>query len=98
MSKCEACKHHSAEGGWFVCDNCKHDESLEDLFQLMTNADHIRRMTDEELAQWIWQIQKETVQYVVTTLGYPNKLDFPFDGAPDMIDWLKQPYKEGDHD
>ena len=52
----------------------------------MTNADHIRSMTDEELAEWICD-----ATYKENEQGYPimrtvNKVWWH--------KWLKQPYKE----
>ena len=52
-----------------------------------TNADHIRDMTDEELAEWICD-----ATYKENEQGYPimrtvNKMWWR--------KWLKQPYKEG---
>ena len=82
---------------------CKECESYEDCLANhyscpdvipMTNAERLRCMTDKELAEWIFQTQKEAVQYVVTQLGYPDKLDFPLDCVQYLIDWLKQPVEE----
>lgn len=43
-----------------------------------TNADHIRSMTDEELAELLFEMQ-----------------DIEYDHKGQPLDWLKQPYKEG---
>ena len=43
-------------------------------FQPMTNADHIRAMTDEELANYIWQLQNTKERR----------------STNDWLDWLKQ--------
>ena len=43
-----------------------------------TNADHIRSMTDEELAEFLIGV------YIQDWWDHPN----------DIADWLKQPYKE----
>ena len=48
-----------------------------------TNADRIRQMTDEELAEWFGKIQYDTAYYCD---GKEQKYPFP-DG---WIDWLRQ--------
>ena len=50
---CTSCKCRIAPGGWAACDGCIHDEGLKDRYEPMTNADRIRNMTDEELADVI---------------------------------------------
>lgn len=86
--KCEQCRGFIDMRGTF------HPKKDNPFMPPQTNADRIRSMTDEELAEWIWQAQKEAVQYVVTQLGYPDKLDFPLDCVQYLIDWLKQPVEE----
>ena len=49
--KCATCKRSSKADGWVVCANCIHNNSRKDRYEPMTNADRIRNMTDEELAQ-----------------------------------------------
>lgn len=53
-----------------------------------TNADHIRSMTDEELAVMFAMLKVE-----LTRLDRPVR---PYHGRDvnDNYDWLKQPYKE----
>lgn len=78
------------------CDNCKHIQTCTRVWRnskkecphyaQMTNADHIRSMTDEELAEWICD-----ATYKENEQGYPimrtvNKVWWH--------KWLKQPYKE----
>ena len=61
-----------------------------------TNADHIRAMSDEELAEWIRNgISSDACDYC------PHN-DFHCNGVPchgkaeaeKIIDWLQQPYEE----
>ena len=49
--KCATCKRSSKADGWVVCANCINNNSRKDRYEPMTNADRIRNMTDEELAQ-----------------------------------------------
>ena len=46
---CDTCKHKNNED-FFVCDVCIHESSLKDRYERITNADRIRAMSDEELA------------------------------------------------
>lgn len=60
-------------------------ESGEDT-KVLTNADHIRSMTDEELA---YLLHSEYFE------GFNKGLDRDFsEMLPYYKDWLKQPYKE----
>ena len=55
-----------------------------------TNADKIRKMSDEELAKYLYQMQKNILRYVATVIGYSEEFDFA-DEAPDLLEWLQQP-------
>ena len=59
------------------CENCEQYHSK----YKPTNADHIRRMTDEELAEWINKHDCHTNLY-----GYDPK--------EAVLDWLKQEVEE----
>ena len=47
---CETCKHRGVGDGFPRCDVCAHSPWIKDEYEPLTNADRIRRMTDEELA------------------------------------------------
>ena len=51
--KCSTCKHSCKADGWVVCANCIHNNSRKDRYEPLTNADRIRNMTDEEMAEKI---------------------------------------------
>lgn len=53
-----------------------------------TNADRIRAMTDEELAEWLCDISSDSCEYCVAT-------DLCYNGHIGMIDWLKEEAKDG---
>ena len=63
-------------------------------YKAQTNADKIREMRDEELAKYLYQMQKNILRYVATVIGYSEEFDFA-DEAPDLLEWLQQPC-EGD--
>ena len=50
MSKCETCARKQYG---YLCDGCIHDPDNKDLYEPMTNADSIRSMSDEELAEFL---------------------------------------------
>ena len=71
----------------------------------LTNADRIRGMTDDELVNWIADINPFYCQtcvyakpcrleYDVETVNYAEKYDCK-DG---ILQWLQQPAEEDDHD
>ena len=59
-----------------------------------TNADRIRRMSDEELAKQLYDMQKQLCIHFAKAVGFPvEELQFQED-APDILDWLQQPAEE----
>ena len=75
------------KGGNYIepedCENCEHYHSK----YKKTNADRIRSMTDEELAEWFGKIQYDTAYY----FSGEDKQEYPY---PDgWLDWLKQEAK-----
>lgn len=56
-----------------------------------TNADRIRAMTDEELAEWFIKVQDDIADYCDWGRAYPPELPTRKDT---WIDWLKQEVKE----
>lgn len=60
----------------------------------LTNAGRIRAMSDEELAETLYGLQKEVCRFMAIRLKYPvEKLKFE-ENLPELIDWLKQPADE----
>lgn len=60
---------------------------------IITNADRIRAMSDEELAKTIYGMQKDLCKHFAEAVGYTEPLEFDED-APDILDWLKQTAEE----
>lgn len=48
---CETCKYTNEDGNGTHCRGCIHN--AEDHYKPITNADRIRNMTDEELAEFL---------------------------------------------
>lgn len=85
--KCSSCKHRIDPDGWAACDGCIHDEGLKDRYEPMTNADRIRNMTDEELAEYL-----SNVHYCPT----PSPCD-PTKNCKDCwTEWLRSPVEESE--
>ena len=78
MSKCETCARKQYG---YLCDGCIHDPDNRDLYEPMTNADRIRGMSDEELAEFLYQV------------GYDNGWGL----KEFALEWLQQPAEEDDH-
>lgn len=51
MGSCEACKYQNKTECEEPCKGCTHNAT--DNYEPMTNADRIRSMSDEELAEWL---------------------------------------------
>lgn len=51
MSECKTCKHEGE-----ICPSVSHYQGFCDGWEPkpITNADKLRTMTDEELAEWVW--------------------------------------------
>lgn len=92
------CKHR-------VMDKCKKDGRpciySEECFEPeeqkpKTNADHIRSMTDEELAEWIYNgASSDPCDYCTPDSCFCDGATCRGKADAEIIaDWLKQPYKE----
>ena len=86
MRNCHRCgKDFSAQYKEVLCEECLKVLGWEST--PITNADHIRSMTDEELAKLLLDGVAEKV--------CPNGCDgCDGDCEGHMLDWLKQPYEE----
>lgn len=87
--KCSSCKNRIRLTGWVACDGCLHNEGLEDRHEPMTNADRIRNMTDEELAERISRMAN--CVYCPIRCGIFGTLE----ECKDMwLSWLRSPVEE----
>ena len=77
---------------------CRHRKDVPDTNVVKTNADHIRSMTDEELADYMSDHAIDDFCYIICggeckAIATFNKT--PFQRCREIVsDWLKQPYKE----
>ena len=79
-------------GGKVYCDHMDGFCHLHDEPPPITNADHIRSMTDEELAEFLMKLLRQGVDCFAEGV-------FPYHPCPQDhdcrkcgVDWLKQPY------
>jgi hypothetical protein len=90
MEKCRGCeafpKCTAETYGNVTCRYLRFSYGMDDRTE-MTNADHIRSMTDEELAE-VW------VEPHCDRRTTPECKSFHGDCIACALDWLKQPYKE----
>ena len=72
MAMCEKCKSNNlieTENGHYCC-NCGWDSVKKDYIKRMTNADRIRSMTDEELAEFLCKVKAD---YQWITQDFPRE-------------------------
>lgn len=60
----------------------------------ITNADRLRKMTNQQLAKQIYDNQKELCRMVYKNLGFEDELNFSEDYS-DILAWLNAPAKTG---
>ena len=60
---CHKCKYGNKQPTDYPCLECEHNRAI-DHYEPMTNADRIRNMTDEELAQYIYGVSEGIAECV----------------------------------
>lgn len=92
MAKCKNCRNFDmaiTSDNEYICNWCEkikdnpHEEIERECeyYEAMTNADRIRSMTDEELAEWIEGF------YACIVLGANIHFDAEIEGS--TLEWLK---------
>lgn len=86
MLRCEKCKHMDVSGKKYPCSEC--DSIVNDLFESKkkTNADRIRSMNIEELAEFLKDVKAD---YQWVNPDYPSEDD---SGA--WVEWLQSEVEE----
>ena len=79
------------------CWECLRQEELYTGWErkTITNADHIRSMSDEELAEFIARQRFSTINPIADKLGIDVTLQF-IEGRKNALDWLKHEVDYGD--
>ena len=78
---CDRCKHDLKEPNKSPCDRCCLYER--NGYEPKTNADRIRNMSDDELAEYLSEVQ------------YYSILRNKADSVKDSLEWLQAEVKEG---
>ena len=87
---CDRCKHKNVDSKCYPCNECKKAVVTYNHYEPFTNADRIRNMTDEELAELLREAED---------CGYRDASITPIikgQGYMDMLEWLQAEVKEGD--
>lgn len=86
MLRCEKCKHMDESGKKYPCSEC--DSIANDLFEpkKKTNADRIRSMNIEDLAEFLKNVKAD---YQWVNPDYPSEDD---SGA--WVEWLQSEVEE----
>ena len=92
MSKCKTCKWKTAEDGWAICDGCAHNPAWECRYKLFTNGDHIRAMTDEELAGYLAKMLADYTTGLYDGNYVPSD-EVVREMALELLRQLQQPYE-----
>lgn len=62
MADCNLCKYDKVKEDYEHCPNCENGSE----FVRITNADRIRSMTDEELADFLEEVENGDLDYPIT--------------------------------
>ena len=101
MLRCEKCRHEDVSAKKYPCSKC--DSVTNDLFEpkKQTNADRIRSMSDEELAELLYSIQnlEDKVKFCKNKIECDNILDSGKEILDNMckqclVDWLQSEVEE----
>ncbi len=92
FESCDKCKHGWKTENDYPCNTCKHGVNIEDFFTPKTNADAIREMSDEELAEFL----RKTVWEEGANLFDCGDCvcACPCAECPTYLQWLKSEAKE----
>ena len=90
FESCDKCKHGWKTENDYPCNTCKHGVNIEDFFTPKTNADAIREMSDEELAEFLCGVfdEDECDGKYICGVTIPN-----YD-EDRIAEWLKSEVKE----
>lgn len=78
MAECKTCKHKGKNT--HVCDECTSDYGMYEK-KIITNADRIRAMSDEELADYLYKMALASLTVV--------EVDSREIAIPKLLKWLQ---------
>ena len=86
MLRCEKCKHKDVSVKKYPCSKC--DSVTNDLFEpkKQTNADRIRSMSDEELAEFLCKVKSD---YQWLDHEFPSEEE-----CEEWVEWLQSEVEE----
>ena len=84
FESCEKCKYRYKSDCEYPCERCVHGCVVKEYYEPMTNADRIRSMSDEELAEHFSELIKDT---------YENEY---CKDVNDWLEWLQSEVEESD--
>ena len=90
---CDNCKYLTKGIDQFPCIKCKRNNNdIRDMWKQRSNADHIRAMSDEELADFLEEFEACDVckYYDKNRCTFENPCVHEFAGAM-ICEWLKSP-------
>ena len=92
FESCSKCKYDNRKGYEYPCNQCEHGVNLKDFYEPQTQADRIRAMTDEELAEFIRKTVWEEGANLFDCADYT--CGCPCEECPTYLQWLKSESKE----
>lgn len=81
FESCEKCKYSSKSYYEYPCEICVHGCAVKEYYVPMTNADRIRGMTDEGLADFLCSVKTD---YQWINQDYPSEEE-----TGEWIEWLQ---------
>ena len=91
LCRCVKCKYLTTHDTEYPCNVCEHRVETKDHYEPRTNADHIRSMDDEELADAL--INLKTICNVCNNVE-SDCIDGCGDCRGGILEWLKSEVKE----
>lgn len=78
FESCEKCKYRYKSDCEYPCERCVHGCVVKEYYEPMTNADRIRAMSDEELAEFLCNV------YQYSDMQVPSDKEINV-----MLEWLQ---------
>lgn len=92
MNTCETCRYYMASPLQEPCESCYWDGVIghdPPNWKGPTNADRIRAMTDEELAEFLWNRDIDIIEKASKATGFTFTVDRK-QCLKNVLDWLRE--------